>query len=94
MALAVEAQGPVAWAKNAWTYPCYDVTDKKLKSKISQYFLIETTYNTFRIFRGCEQPSSSICWRVMMAHVCAKKLHTSVQKNGTRLCKKVAHAGI
>jgi len=28
----------------------------------------------FRIFNGCEQLSSSIDWRVMMAQVCAKNV--------------------
>jgi len=29
LALGVEAQGPMAWAKKAWTYPYFDVIHKE-----------------------------------------------------------------
>jgi len=42
LALAVGAQGSMTSAKNAQTYPTYDVTHKKTKSKSFQFFSMPT----------------------------------------------------
>jgi len=38
----VGAQGQVTSAKNAWTYPSYEVIDKKMKSKTFQFKNLKT----------------------------------------------------
>ena len=53
----VGSQGLVTSAKNVQTYPNYDVTYKKLKSKIFHFFKSE---EDLFIFEGFEQLSSSV----------------------------------
>jgi len=51
--------GPDDLGQNAWTYPHYNVTHKKTKT-------LTFPNKTSRIFRGFEQLSYSISWRVMV----------------------------
>jgi len=63
MPLGARALGPVTWAKSIQTYPCFDVTHKKLKSKLPNIF--NRSYKTLRIVRKFEQLGSSSGWRIM-----------------------------
>jgi len=56
-------------AKKTKTHPTFDAIHKKLKSKAMQFFVL--IYKIFRMFRGFEQLSSAICWRVMTCSTCA-----------------------
>jgi len=56
----VSAQGQVTWWPE--TYPTYDITHKKTKSKTSIFSM--QTERLATSFKGFEQLSSSITWRV------------------------------
>ena len=66
--------GPEDLGHNAWTYPNYDVTHKKTKTLTSSIKKKYLNYKTSRIFRGFEQLSYSIGWRVMGVQSSAKRV--------------------
>ena len=61
--------------QNAWTYPDYDITRKKTKTLTYPIFK-NINYKTSHIFRGFQQLSYSIGWRVMVVQSSAKKWRT------------------
>ena len=64
--------GPKSWwkrPKRPKTHPTFEAIHKKLKSKAMHFFV--QIYKIFRMFRGFEQISSAICWRVMTCSTCA-----------------------
>ena len=69
LTLKVRAQVLIKEAKKTKTHPIFDAIHKKLKSKAMQLFVL--IYKIFCMFRGFEQLSSAICWRVMTCSICA-----------------------
>jgi len=68
LALEVRVQVLIKEAKTK-THPTFNAIHKKLKTKTLQFFVL--IYKIFRMFRGFEQLSSAICWRVMTCSTCA-----------------------
>jgi len=64
LALEVRDQGVMNAAKEALTYPTFEVIHKNKNPKL--YSFLKFNYKTSCIFRGFEHLSSSIGWRIMV----------------------------